>query len=119
MLVIKNFKCVILFLQHERTPVHFAAKDGHVEVIELLMKHGANINCADEVSIVMLPTKNTFQIFKPFVIYILNFAIQIKSARYCLGCTHVINAWTECFSNAIFDDLKHCFTMVLCISITT
>lgn len=34
----------------ERTPLHMAAYEGHSEVVELLLKHGAEVNAKDMVS---------------------------------------------------------------------
>ena len=39
------------FLQHEDTHIHLALRDGHVEVVEKLIRSGANVNVVDKVSV--------------------------------------------------------------------
>ena len=39
----------IVVLQDGRTALMVAAQDGHREVVELLLQHGADVNAEDEV----------------------------------------------------------------------
>jgi len=43
---------ICYFLQDGHTPIHFASRDGHVEVVEKLISSGANVNVVDEVSVI-------------------------------------------------------------------
>ena len=36
-------------LQDEESPLHAAAKKGHTDVVDILLKHGANVNTQDKV----------------------------------------------------------------------
>ena len=38
--------------QHERTPLLGAAKNGHVEIAQMLMEKGANVEATDKVQLV-------------------------------------------------------------------
>ena len=40
-----------VFLRHGQTPIHMAASNGHVQVVQYLHEKGANINCVTIVSI--------------------------------------------------------------------
>ena len=36
-------------LQYGRTPLHVAAENGHTDVVDILLKHGADVNTQDKV----------------------------------------------------------------------
>ena len=40
----------ICLLQKGRTPLHWASKEGHADIVCLLVSHGADINIKDNVS---------------------------------------------------------------------
>ena len=42
---------ITLFSQFNRTPLHYAARNGHSKVVQLLLSHGATVNMKDRVSI--------------------------------------------------------------------
>ena len=42
--------CVYMCLQEGHTPLHEASEEGHVAVIEVLLKNGAAINQINDVS---------------------------------------------------------------------
>ena len=44
-------RCIFFVLQDGQTALMDAAENGHREVVELLIKHGADVNAIDEVSI--------------------------------------------------------------------
>lgn len=46
--LIKNFSFPIL--QHGRTPLHLAAHKGHLNVVQILLKAGCELNIQDDVS---------------------------------------------------------------------
>ena len=37
-------------LQDGRSPLHVAAEEGHTNVVDILVKHGANVDTRDKVS---------------------------------------------------------------------
>ena len=41
-------------IQRQWTPLHLAARDGHTEIVDLLVKNGADINIKDNVSYVVI-----------------------------------------------------------------
>ena len=41
-------KCLITFsLQYSRSPLHLAAERGHTDVVNIFIKHGANLDIKD------------------------------------------------------------------------
>ena len=42
-------RCIFFVLQDGQTALMDAAQNGHREVVELLIKHGADVNAKDEV----------------------------------------------------------------------
>ena len=36
--------------QDRRSPLHIAAEKGHTDIVNVLIKHGANVNTLDKVS---------------------------------------------------------------------
>ena len=43
-------------MQGKNTPLHIAAREGHKEVMKVLLDHGANLNALSEVSLYSLHT---------------------------------------------------------------
>ena len=43
--------CVCTYLQDGVTPLYWAARDGHIEVVRHLISSGADVNKADKVSV--------------------------------------------------------------------
>jgi len=43
--------CVCTYLQYGRTPLHWAVRNGHIEVVRHLISSGADVNKADKVSV--------------------------------------------------------------------
>ena len=39
-------------MQKQLTPLHLAAFEGHIDIVKLLVKNGANVNVETQVSIV-------------------------------------------------------------------
>ena len=46
----KLFSIYMCLLQSESSPLHLAAKNGHSEVVTLLITHGAKVDIKDKVS---------------------------------------------------------------------
>ena len=46
----QNNYAVICLFQYNQTPLHYASKRGHSEVVQVLLSHGATVNMKDEVS---------------------------------------------------------------------
>ena len=44
-----DYCAFITLLQNGWTPLHFACYEGHTEVVEILIKHGAQLDIRDEV----------------------------------------------------------------------
>ena len=40
-----------MILQNQRTPVHLSSESGHVDIVNMLLSHGADIHVKDRVSI--------------------------------------------------------------------
>ena len=40
----------MLLLQGQQTPLHFSCMSGHVEIVKVLLSHGADIHVKDRVS---------------------------------------------------------------------
>ena len=43
-------KCLLLLLQNGNTPLHLSSKSGHVDIVNVLLSHGADIHVKDRVS---------------------------------------------------------------------
>ena len=39
-----------MFLQYQWTPLHVAAREGHISIVKLLLEEGANVNVMNNVS---------------------------------------------------------------------
>ena len=48
--IVSDFTCFPVIVQWGRTPLYIASKSGHDIVVEVLLKAGADVNLADEVS---------------------------------------------------------------------
>ena len=42
------FKIFLIYSLHQRTPLHWAVNEGHVDVVRYLVEQGANINFKDK-----------------------------------------------------------------------
>lgn len=43
----KKKKVIYFFFRHHTTPLIFAAREGHVNIVRLLLEHGADVDSAD------------------------------------------------------------------------
>ena len=48
-----NFKLACYYFQLKMTPLHWATEKGHIHVIEILLKAGADVTCENKVSLKM------------------------------------------------------------------
>ena len=39
----------VMFLQDQQTPLHLAAREGHISIVKLLLAEGADVNVMDNV----------------------------------------------------------------------
>ena len=46
--VVKPYNC--MFLQDHRTPLHWAARSYHTDIVKILIEKGADVNAKDDVS---------------------------------------------------------------------
>ena len=45
--------CTLLFPQSGNSPLHFAARGGHLDTVELFVLRGANVSLCNEVSVIV------------------------------------------------------------------
>ena len=43
----------MLLLQNQQTPLHLSSASGHVDIVDTLLSHGADIHVKDGVSIIL------------------------------------------------------------------
>ena len=45
--------CTLLFPQYGSTPLHYAAHDGHLDIVKFLILHGADPSVSNNVSVII------------------------------------------------------------------
>ena len=45
--------CTLLFPQYGRSPLHYAAIRGRIDIVEFLLQQGANMSLCDKVSVIV------------------------------------------------------------------
>ena len=48
--LIQDIIFLLLLLQYHQTPLHLSTESGHVDIVKVLLSHGADIHVKDRVS---------------------------------------------------------------------
>ena len=43
-------RITVMFLQDHQTPLHWAASEGHTDIVKIMIEKGADVNAKDKVS---------------------------------------------------------------------
>lgn len=70
-------------LQYGIHALKMASQNGHLEVVDKLLLHGANVDLQDKVSTVMLQNCCECYIYMNFTDTLSSFTLQFASMKYC------------------------------------